>query len=61
MSYNDTVPADHDVVRDLNEIIDSRPFADDRIPQGASINGRVGADLNIVFTAQAIGWIEPCG
>ncbi len=44
------------------------PAAADLAPAGSSApqarsplaRGPV-ADLNIVFTAQAIGWIEPCG
>jgi hypothetical protein len=36
----------------------ARPAA----PQARSPLARgPAADLNIVFTAQAIGWIEPCG
>ena len=35
--------------RDLDEIVDLRPLADDGIAVAAAVDGRVGADLDIVL------------
>ena len=45
---DDAVAPDDGVVADLNEVVDLRAFADDRIVEGAAIDGRVGADLDVV-------------
>ena len=41
--------ADHDVVPDLDEIVDFCATADFCVAQGAPVDGAVGADLNIVL------------
>ena len=43
------VPADHDVVPDLHEIINFGAFADDRILKSPPVDRGVGADLDIVL------------
>ena len=47
------VPADDDVVADLHEIIDFRALADDRVAIGAAVDGRAGADLDVVLDDDA--------
>src|SRR5271170_71106 len=42
------VPSDRAVVSDLDEIVDFRAFANDRIAGRAAIDRGVGADLDIV-------------
>src|SRR5437899_2509316 len=46
---DDRVLADLDVVTDLHEVVDLGPAADDRLPQGGTVDGRVGADLDVVL------------
>src|SRR5262249_5604478 len=41
--------ADDDVVTDLDEVVDLRPFADDRVAIGAAVDADAGADLDIVL------------
>src|SRR5262249_334869 len=43
------VPADHDVVRDLDQIVDLGSFADDRITDPATVDRGIGADFDIVL------------
>ena len=43
------MPPNHDVVPDLDEIINFRALADDRVLKGAPIDGRIGADLDVVL------------
>src|SRR3990172_1712685 len=45
-------PNDH-VVPDLNEIINFRPFADNRVLEGAAVDCRVGADFHVVLDDHA--------
>ena len=45
--------ADDDVVADLHEIIDLRALADDRVAIGAAVDGRAGADLDVVLDDDA--------
>src|SRR5690349_4683061 len=45
----DGVAADRDVVRDLHEVIDLRPLPDDRAAETGPVQGRVGADLDVVL------------
>src|ERR1019366_6780570 len=40
--------ADFDVVRDLDEVVNFRAFADDRRAQRSAINRHVGADFHVV-------------
>ncbi len=44
---DDGVRTDLDVVRDLNLVIELDPVADDRIVDGAAIDGGVGADFHV--------------
>ena len=44
---------DADVVADLHLIIDLGAFADDGVVHGAAIDGRIGADLDIVLDDDA--------
>ena len=46
---NDDALADLDVVRDLNEIVNFRAFADASFAECAAINAGVRADFHIVF------------
>src|ERR1700682_3070880 len=50
-----TMPADCHVVTDLDLIVDFRAFADDGIAQTAAIDGRSGADLDVVLDQDAAG------
>src|SRR5271165_1157109 len=43
-----TTSAEHDVVGDLDEIVDHRAGADDCVVAGAAIDRRVGADVDII-------------
>src|SRR5689334_23209883 len=47
------MPANDYVVPDLHEIINFRPFPDDRILKGASIHAAVGANLHVVLDDHA--------
>ena len=38
-----------DVVPDLDQIINFRAFADDRVLKGAPVDGRIGADFDVVL------------
>ena len=49
MRNDHTMAADDDVVPDLDEIINFRALADDRILKGAAVDGRVGPDLDVVL------------
>jgi hypothetical protein len=44
---------DHNVMGDLNEIIDLRALADHGIAAGAPVHGRIGADFHIVLNDDA--------
>ena len=46
-------PADPHVVRDLHEIVDLRPRADDRVVDAAAVDRRVRADLDVVLDEAA--------
>src|SRR5271166_550233 len=43
------VPADDDVVADLNEIVDLRALADHRVAVGAPVDGHARADFDVVL------------
>jgi hypothetical protein len=43
------VLAEHDAVAHLDEVIELRPGLDPRLADGRPIDGRVGANLDIVF------------
>ena len=47
------VAADGDAVRDLHEVVDLGAGADARLANGGTIDGRVGADLDVVFDDDA--------
>src|SRR5258708_21059304 len=49
------MPADCHVVTDLDLIVDFRAFADDGVAQTAAIDGRSGADLDVVLDQDAAG------
>src|SRR5579871_1796876 len=49
LAHHQTMPADGHVVRDMYEVVDLRALADDRGTEGATVNGRVGADLHIIM------------
>ena len=49
----DAVAANDDVVADLHKVIDFRSFADDRVAVGAAVDGRAGADLDVVLNDHA--------
>lgn len=46
---NDRMPADHNVVRDLNEIVDLDPLLNPSSSEPGAIDGRVRADFDIVI------------
>lgn len=46
---DDVMLPDLDVVGDLDEIVDFRAFADDGLFEARTIDGGVGADLDVVF------------
>src|SRR5207253_1870602 len=43
--------ADADVVSDLHEVVDLRSLADHRLAERGAVDGRAGADLDVVFNA----------
>ena len=47
------VAADAHVVRDLDQIVDLGVFADNRVGHGATVDGGIGADLDIVLDNDA--------
>src|SRR5262249_61987961 len=49
MADDYAVPADHDVVPDLHEIINFCPSADDRVPERTAVDAGIGADLDVVL------------
>src|ERR1700757_287442 len=49
------MPADRHIVTDLDLIVDFGAFADDGIAQTAAIDGRPGADLDVVLDQDAAG------
>src|SRR5215210_4345165 len=48
LAGQDTAAADHDVMPDLDQIIDHCSRADHRVMPGASVDRRVGADIDII-------------
>ena len=50
---DDAMAPDDDVVPDLHEIINFGALADDRVLKGAAIDGRIGADLDVVLDDDA--------
>src|SRR5262245_9513876 len=48
MRNDHAVPADDDVVGDLNEVVDLRTLTNDRVRQRSSVDRRVGPDLDII-------------
>src|SRR6202021_1562905 len=54
-SYHHAMPADHDVVADLAEIIDLGGFADHGVADAAAIDRGAGADFDIVLDDHAAG------
>jgi hypothetical protein len=48
LGHNYAMAANDDVVGDLHEIVDLSTLADDRVRQGTSVDGGVGADLNVI-------------
>jgi hypothetical protein len=55
LGHDYTMAADDYVVGDLHEIVDLRALADDRVRQGTSVDGGVGADLNVVTDDVRLG------
>jgi hypothetical protein len=49
------MPADHHVVGNLHQIVDLRAFADHGVAVAATVNGAVGADLDVVLNDDAPG------
>ena len=49
LSHNNAMPSNHDVVPDLDEIINFGALPDDRIAQGTPVDGRIGPDLDTVL------------
>ena len=49
------MPADRHIVTDLDLIVDFRAFADHGVAQTAAIDGRSGADLDVVLDQDAAG------
>jgi hypothetical protein len=47
----EAAPADPHVMADLHEVVDLRPFADDGLAEGGTVDGRAGADLHVVLDA----------
>src|SRR4051794_21392339 len=50
--YN-AIATDANIVGDLNQIVDLGPLADDRVGHRAAIDGRIGADLDIILNDDA--------
>ena len=48
LAGEDVVPADSAVVPDHHQVVDLGPFADPRRAEGAAVDGRAGADLDVV-------------
>src|SRR5262249_19654191 len=48
LRHDDATPADRHVVPDLDQIINHRTVADDRVRPGAAVDRRIGADLDII-------------
>jgi hypothetical protein len=51
LCHHDAVAADLHVVRDLHEVVDLRPLADDGVARRAAVHRGVGADLDVVSDA----------
>ncbi len=47
------MPSNDDVVPDLHEIINFRALADDRVFKGATVNARIGSDLDVILNNDA--------
>ena len=47
------MPADLDVVRDLDEVVDLGPLPDHGVADGAAVDGGIGADLDVVLDDDA--------
>ena len=52
---NQAMATDRAVVSNLHEIVDLSAFADHRIAGGATVDGRVGADFDVVLNDDAPG------
>src|SRR3954471_25065427 len=48
MRRKHAMPPDLDVVRDLDEVVDLAALPDHSVPDGAAVDGRIGADLDAV-------------
>jgi len=48
LPHNDAMTSNRDVVRNVDEIVDLCPLADDGGAQCAAINRGIGADLNVI-------------
>ncbi len=52
------IPSDMAVMPDVNEVVDLRPCAHDRIAQRPSVDRRIGSDLDIVFKDASADLLE---
>ena len=50
---NHAMPADRHIVADLDQIVDLGALADHGIADGAAVDGRIGADLDVVLDDDA--------
>jgi hypothetical protein len=48
LPHDEAMPANDDVMRHVDQIINLRALADDGGPERATVNGRIGADLDVV-------------
>src|SRR5512139_2798168 len=49
LSHDNGVLPDHHIMGDLNQVIDLYPSSDEGAAQGPSVDGRVGADFDIIL------------
>src|SRR5262249_58003253 len=48
LAHNEAVAPDDDVVGDVNQIVYLCALGDDRVAEGAAIDGGIGADLDVI-------------
>ena len=53
LAHDNAMAADHDVVANLDEVVDLGPLADHRVADGAAVDRRAGADLDVVLDDDA--------
>src|SRR5690349_6823179 len=53
LANDHAMSSDDDVVPDLHQIINFGALADDRVVQGAPVDGRIGPDLDVVLDDDA--------